>query len=105
MFNEEIVFILQLMNNVLIDLCKENNLKSRESFLLTYYFSCEESRRLDHLFRKFVEVGGTIRLRDFQKAIKEEVGKDITLEIAKELVTVYKDYQPLFYSRIDKRDL
>lgn len=92
--SEELEYKLYHISNLLIDLCEEHNMYTRDYFLIKYNLTSQESDIINNVFKNIIDSGTIINLDDFEKMVNSYLNKKFTREVIQELLTAYKEYFP-----------
>ncbi|CAI3512009.1 hypothetical protein CIRMBP1315_02318 [Enterococcus cecorum] len=92
--SEELEYKLYHISNLLIDLCEEHNMCTRDYFLIKYNLTSQESDIINNVFKNIIDSGTIINLDGFEKMVNSYLNKKFTREVIQELLTAYKEYFP-----------
>lgn len=97
---EELHYRIYHISNILVDLCEQAGINNLDVFLIKYGISSEEFKRIDRIFFTLVDKDQYISFEEFKDQVNGIVEGPMADKVVKELLEVYKEYQPLGVERV-----
>ena len=97
--NEELEYKVYLLASVISDICDHVGIQNRETFLLKYNISLDETHCIDIAFKRVVTSGGMTK-ESFKSLLEKLMDQNLSMNMIQELIDVYSDYQPKAISLI-----
>ncbi|MBP2058381.1 hypothetical protein J2Z60_001560 [Lactobacillus colini] len=100
MTSEELEYKLYHISNLLVDLCEEHSICTRDYFLIKYNLTSQESSIIDNIFKHIVDNGKAVKLNDFRKMVNSSLNAEFSKKAIEELIIAYRDYFPKAVNQI-----
>ena len=97
---EELHHRIYHMSNVLIDLCEQAGINNLDVFIVKHGISSEEFEKIDNIFFTLVDKNQYITFAEFKDRVNSIVEGHMADKVVKELLEVFKEYEPLGVKRV-----